>query len=139
MTQAQTAAPHGYVLGATEGEHLIHFRDDGNIYIKVGTATGSANLAFGTQQVLVGAGFSTHRHLRMDESFYILKGSGIATLDDIRHTFEKGATIFIPKNTWHAFANPDHELLLLWMMALAGLDGFFRETCTPPSGCRQNN
>ena len=29
-------------------------------------------------------------------------------------------------------ANPDHELLLLWIMAPAGLDGFFRDTCNPP-------
>ena len=30
---AQAAARQGYVLGSTEGEHLIHFRDHGNIYI----------------------------------------------------------------------------------------------------------
>jgi len=30
------------------------------------------------------------------------------------------------------FANPNHELLLLWIMAPAGLDGFFRDTCNPP-------
>ena len=46
MTQAQTAATHGYVLGATEGEHLIHFRDAGNVFIKVGPTTGSGNLAW---------------------------------------------------------------------------------------------
>ena len=27
MTQAQTAASQGYVLGTNEGEHLVHFRD----------------------------------------------------------------------------------------------------------------
>jgi hypothetical protein len=26
--------PQRYVLGATEGEHLVHFRDSGNIFIK---------------------------------------------------------------------------------------------------------
>jgi hypothetical protein len=34
------------------------------------------------------------------------------------------------------FANPDRELLLLWIMAPAGLDGFFRDTCSPP-GAKQ--
>ena len=48
------------------------------------------------------------------------------------HPFEKGGAIFIPRNTWHGFANPDRELLLLWVVTPAGLDGFFRETCTPP-------
>ncbi len=38
----------------------------------------------------------------------------------------------IPKNTWHGFANPDHELLLLWITSPTGLDSFFRETCSPP-------
>jgi quercetin dioxygenase-like cupin family protein len=132
VAPAQAAASQGYVLGPTEGEHLVHFRDHGNIYINVGAATGSDNLALGTQQVTLGAGIPVHRHLRMDESFYVLGGSGVVTLNDAPHAFEKGATIFIPRNTWHGFANPDHELLLLWIMSPAGLDGFFRETCNPP-------
>ena len=60
-TPAQSAPSQGYVLGHTEGEHLIHFRDHGNIYIK----TSSANLAFGTQQVMVGSGIPIHRHFLM--------------------------------------------------------------------------
>jgi quercetin dioxygenase-like cupin family protein len=132
VTKAETAAPQGYVLGACEGEHLVHFRDRGNIFIKVGPATGSGNLALGTQQVTVGAGVPIHRHFQMDEAFYILEGSGIFILNDARHPFEKGGTIFIPRNSWHGFANPDHELLLLWTVSPAGLDGFFRDTCTPP-------
>jgi quercetin dioxygenase-like cupin family protein len=132
MTQAQTAASQGYVLGATEGEHLVHWRDAGNIVIKVGPATGSDDLALGTQQVPVGAGIPIHRHFRMDEAFYVLEGSGIFTLNDAQHHFWKGGTIFIPRNAWHGFVNPEHELLLLWIMAPAGLDGFFRDTCRPP-------
>jgi quercetin dioxygenase-like cupin family protein len=132
MNPAQHAAPQGYVLGANEGEHLVHFRDHGQIFIKAGTATGSDNLAFGTQQVTIGAGIPIHRHLRMDEALYVLEGGGVATLNDVPHSFEKGGTIFIPRNSWHGFANPDHELLLLWLMSPAGLDGFFRETCNPP-------
>lgn len=128
----QAAPAQGYVLGSDEGEHLVHFRDHGNIYIKVGSATGSEDLALGTQQVTLGAGIPVHRHLRMDEAFYVLEGSGIVTLNDAPHTCEKGGTIFIPRNTWHGFSNPDRELLLLWIMSPAGLDGFFRETCNPP-------
>jgi quercetin dioxygenase-like cupin family protein len=130
--QVGTAAGQGYVLGATEGEHLIHFRDHGNIFIKLGSATGSKSLALGSQQLTVGAGIPIHRHFHMDEAFYVLEGSGIFILDDVRHSFEKGGTIFIPKNSWHGFENPDHEVLLLWVVTPAGLDGFFRDTCTPP-------
>jgi hypothetical protein len=73
----------------------------------------------------------------MDEAFYVLGGGGVCTLNDVRHSFAKGATIFIPRNVWHGFENPDHELLLLWIMAPAGLDGFFRETCAPPGAPRK--
>ena len=132
IAAAQAAASQGSVLSATEGEHLIHFRDHGNIFIKVGAATGSSDLAMGTQQVMTGTGIPTHRHFKMDEAFLVLEGSGTVTLNDIRHPFEKGGTIFIPKNTWHGFENPDHELLLLWVVSPAGLDGFFRDTCSPP-------
>jgi len=50
----------------------------------------------------------------------------------VRHPIQQGSTVFIPKYNWHGFANPDHELLLLWFVSPAGLDDFFRETCTPP-------
>jgi quercetin dioxygenase-like cupin family protein len=132
VIEGQDAARQGYVLGAAGGEHLIHFRDHGNIFIKAGSATGPENLALGTQQVMAGTGIPIHRHFKMDEAFYVLEGSGTFILNDVRHAFEKGGTIFIPKNSWHGFENPDHELLLLWVVSPAGLDGFFRETCTPP-------
>lgn len=130
--QAQAATPQGYVLGPAGGEHLVHFRNPGNIFIKVDPTKGSGNLAFGTQQVPVGTGIPIHRHFEMDEAFYVLEGSGTFTLNDAPLPFEKGGTIFIPKNAWHGFANPDRELLLLWIVAPAGLEGFFRDTCNPP-------
>ena len=126
------AASQGFVLGANGGEHLVHFRNPGHIFIKAGAATGSPNLAFGTVQVPVGAGIPVHRHFEMDEAFYVLEGNGSFTLNDVRHPLEKGGTIFIPRNAWHGFTNPDQELLLLWIVTPAGLDGFFRETCNPP-------
>ncbi|MBV9459903.1 MAG: cupin domain-containing protein [Bradyrhizobium sp.] len=132
MTDIQFAAPQGYVLAAGGGERLAHFADAGEIFIGVGPATGSVGFALGTQQVRVGGGIPTHRHLHMDEAFYVLEGSGVFSLNDVSCPIEKGATIFIPKNAWHGFTTPEHELLLLWVMAPAGLDGFFRETCNPP-------
>jgi quercetin dioxygenase-like cupin family protein len=128
--QAQAAAPHGYVLGANEGEHLI--QRGGNIFIKADPTKGSAGLAMGTQQILAGVGIPVHRHFEMDEAFYVIEGSGTFILDDVRHPVEKGGSIFIPKNTWHGFQNPDRELLLLWIVAPPGLEAFFREVATRP-------
>jgi quercetin dioxygenase-like cupin family protein len=129
---AQAAPSQGYVLGPNGGDHLVHYRNPGNIFIKVDPAQGSPNLALGTQQIPVGAGIPIHRHFEMDEAFYVLEGGGKFILNDQPHSFEKGGTIYIPKNAWHGFANPDRELLLLWIVAPTGLDGFFRETCNPP-------
>ena len=134
---AQAATPQGYVLGPDGGEHLVHFRNPGNIFIKVDPVKGSGNLAMGTQQIPVGAGIPIHRHFEMDEAFYVLEGGGTFTLNDVPHRFEKGGTIYIPKNAWHGFANPDQELLLLWIVTPTGLDGFFRETCNPPGAPRK--
>jgi len=132
VAAGEVAERQGHVLGLDEGEHLVHFRDQGKIVIKAGSATGSDNLALGTQQVKAGSGIPVHRHLQMDEAFYVLKGGGVVTLEDARHAFAEGGTIFIPRNTWHGFENPDRELLLLWVVSPAGLDGFFRDTCSPP-------
>ena len=109
-------------------ERLIHFRDGGEIRI----TAAAGRLAMGTQQVKRGTGIPTHRHFEMEEAFYVLEGSGTYTLDDVAERFERGATLLIPKNRWHGFANPDEELLLLWVVTPAGLEGFFRETCARP-------
>jgi quercetin dioxygenase-like cupin family protein len=120
------------VLGPAEWEHVVHFPDRGNIFIKVGAATGSGDLAVRTQQVMFRTGIPVHRHVPMDDAFYVLEGSGNVVLDDERHAFERWGSIFIPKDTWHGFENPRHELRLLWFVSPAGLDGFFRDTCSPP-------
>jgi quercetin dioxygenase-like cupin family protein len=127
----------GYVLGAREGEHLIHFRDGGNIFIKVDPVEGSNHLGLGTQQLPKGSGIPVHRHLDREEAFYVLEGNGTVTLNDVPHHCERGGTIFIPKNTWHGFSSLDQELVLLWVMVPPGLDGFFRETCSRPGEPRK--
>lgn len=134
---AQQPSKQGGALNPEQGEHLIHFRDGGDIFIKVSGVTGSEHLAIGTQQIKVGTGVPIHRHFQMEESFFVLDGSGFFILEDERHPIQKGSSIFIPKNRWHGFANPDHELLLLWIVSPAGLDGFFRETCSAPGAARK--
>ncbi len=123
-------AAEGYMLAAPAGEQLI--RNGGSIFIKVAPSTGSDNLALGTQQVPVRAGIPVHRHVEMDEVFYVLEGSGTFILNDSRETVEKGGTIFIPKGAWHGFENPGEEMLLLWVVTPPGLEGFFREVASPP-------
>src|SRR5262245_51801346 len=101
--EVQAAPSQGYVLGPNGGEHLVHFRNPGNIFINVSPAKGSDNLAFGTQQVPVGAGIPIHRHFQMDEAFSILEGSGTFILNDARHPIEKGGTIDPKKPEWRPY------------------------------------
>ena len=87
------------MLGAGEGEHLIHFRDGGNIFIKVDPVKGSNNLALGTQQLPKGSGIPVHRHPHNDEAFYVLEGRGSVTLNDVRHLLRK---------RWNDFHTQEH-------------------------------
>ena len=86
----------------------------------------------GTQQVLRGVGIPMHRHLAMDETFYVLDGSGTFVMDELRYPIAKGGSIFIPRLAWHGFENPQEALLLLWIMAPSGVEGMFRELGAPP-------
>ena len=86
----------------------------------------------GTEQVMVGTGIPIDRHSRMDSAFYVLEGRGKIVLDDVRHAFERGAWILIPKNRWHGFENPRNELRLLWIVSPACLHGFFHDICSRP-------
>lgn len=128
--QAQRDEAQGYVLSATEGEKLV-FRG-GEIFIKVDPATGSNNVALGTQRVLVGGRIPVHRHTQMDEVFYVVEGGGTFLLNDARLGVEKGSTIYVPKNAWHGFDKGEKEMLLLWAVAPPGLEGMFREIASRP-------
>lgn len=121
----------GYVLGPTEGEHLI--RNTGSIYsIKVDPRRGSNSMALGTQQVSIRAGIQVHQHQEADEVLFVLEGTGFGTLGDGRMRIEKGSAIYVPNGVWHGVENPDSELLLLWVVAPTGLEAFFREVASAP-------
>lgn len=121
-------------IAAGEGEHLIHFRDGSDIYIKFADA---GSLAIGTQQVKRGTGIPVHRHRRMHEYFYVVSGGGAVSLNEQPHTISQGSAVSIAPDTWHAFENPDQELLLLWMVTPPGLENFFRETCDHPAEAKK--
>jgi len=116
-------------VGGDEGEHVI--MRGGSVVIKSNAGL-SGRPAMGTQQVLRGVGIPIHRHFAMDETFYVLEGSGTFILGDVRYPIAKGGSIFIQRNSWHGFDNPDEELLLLWIMAPAGVEGMFRELGASP-------
>jgi mannose-6-phosphate isomerase-like protein (cupin superfamily) len=130
VLEAQHVSTQGYVLGPSEGEHLI--RNAGSIFVKVDPSRASSNIALGTQQVPVRTGIGVHQHQEADEVLFVLEGTGFAILHDARIPIEKGSAIYIPKGVWHGVENPNSELLLLWVVAPPGLEGFFREVASAP-------
>jgi hypothetical protein len=42
LSRASPAAPRGYVLDTWQGEHLIHFRDGGDIEVDLSPFTGAS-------------------------------------------------------------------------------------------------
>lgn len=128
VSEAAATVIAGNVLDPGQGEHLIHFRDGGDIYIFAGSDT----VSFGTQQIKARGGIPIHRHLHMEEAFHVLDGRGECILDDVPHSVSRGTSIFIPRNTWHGFKTPSEDLVVLWIMSPGGLDRFFRETCAAP-------
>jgi mannose-6-phosphate isomerase-like protein (cupin superfamily) len=120
----------GYVMGATDGEHMV--QRSGEIVIKVDPSRSSNDLSLGTQLMPLGIGVPRHVHAHWDEMIYVLDGSGFITLNDERLPIQKGATMFVPKGTWHGFENPDSELFVLWMANSPGQAEFFRAISSRP-------
>ena len=79
----------GYVLGPTEGEHLI--RNNGHVYlIKVDPSRGSNNVTLGTQQVPICTGIQVHQHQEADEVLFVLEGTGFWDIGRRTHARCKG-------------------------------------------------
>ena len=126
----------GYVLGTADGEQM--FQASGEIIIKVDPTRGSHDLSLGTQLMPVGTGVPRHVHAYWDEFIYVLDGSGFVTLNDERVPIQKGATIFVPKGTWHGFENPATELFILWAATPTGQEEFFRAISSRPGEPAKN-
>jgi quercetin dioxygenase-like cupin family protein len=130
VAEVQHVSKQGYVLGPTEGEHLI--RNAGSIVIKIDPSRGSNNMALGTQQIPIRAGIPVHQHNEADEVLFVLEGTGFGILGDTRMSVEKGSAMYVPTGVWHGVENPDSALLLLWVVAPPGLESFFREVSSAP-------
>ncbi|HEY0116905.1 MAG TPA: cupin domain-containing protein [Allosphingosinicella sp.] len=50
-----------------------------------------------------------HRHNRMDEAFYVVRGTFTVYLNDRLHQLAPGAFVFIPRGTPHAQGNSSSE------------------------------
>jgi len=74
-----------------------------------------------------GQGPPSHVHLERDEAFYVIAGrfafwSGVETIEATAGEF-----VFVPRGSQHRFESRSNGARLLFVVAPAGLEGFFRE------------
>jgi mannose-6-phosphate isomerase-like protein (cupin superfamily) len=120
-------------LHTTRGEPGRSWWGPGDMYTFLVTGEESGDLMFALD-CLVGAGGGPppHRHLAEDELFTITEGSITFTAGDETRQVSSGESVFVPRGTRHAYRNEQATpARMIAVYAPAGMEGWFREVCTP--------
>ncbi len=110
-----------------------NFWGPGDYYTFLVTGEESGGSMFAMDCVIgAGGGPPPHRHLAEDELFYITEGSVSFTMDGESREVGTGESVFVPKGTAHSYANTgDGTARMIAIYTPAGMEGWFREVCTP--------
>jgi quercetin dioxygenase-like cupin family protein len=109
------------------------FWGPGDRYTFLVTSEESAGSMFALD-CLVGAGGGPppHRHLAEDELFTILSGQIEFTMGEGTRTIGAGESVFVPRGVRHAYVNAGAgDARMVAVYSPAGMEGWFREVCTP--------
>lgn len=80
----------------------------------------------------IGGGPPPHRHLAEDELFTITDGSITFTAGGKTRLVSAGESVFVPRGTPHLYRNEgSKEARMIAVYTPAGMEGWFREVCTP--------
>jgi quercetin dioxygenase-like cupin family protein len=127
----------GVVLGgATEPVGTARaFWGPGDTYTFLVTGEESGGAMFAMDCVLgPGGGPPPHRHLAEDELFHVYEGEVEFTVEAETYVIGSGCSAFIPKGTAHSYVNATNRAArMLTVYTPAGMEGWFREVCTPVS------
>jgi mannose-6-phosphate isomerase-like protein (cupin superfamily) len=74
-----------------------------------------------------GDGPPLHVHAELDEAFYVLEGKVGFWCDDKVIEAERGQFVFVPRRSVHRFEGRVDGSRVLFVVAPAGLEGYFRE------------
>jgi quercetin dioxygenase-like cupin family protein len=100
-------------------------------FLVTGEESGGSMFALDCR-VGAGGGPPPHRHLAEDELFTIVEGSITFTAGDETRVVSAGQSVFVPRGTCHAYRNDeDDPARMIAVYSPAGMEGWFREVCTP--------
>jgi quercetin dioxygenase-like cupin family protein len=120
---------------AGSGDAMQSYWGPGDTYTFLVTGEQSGGSMFAMDCVLgPGGGPPPHRHLAEDELFHVYEGEVEFTVEGATHVIGAGGSAFIPKGTAHAYVNATAVAArMLTVYRPAGMEGWFREVCTPVS------
>lgn len=111
------------------------FWGPGDTYTFLVTGAESSGSMFAMDCVLgPGGGPPPHRHLAEDELFHVYEGEVEFTVEGERHVITAGGSAFIPRRSAHSYVNATAiPARMVTVYTPAGMEGWFREVCTPVS------
>ena len=116
-------APQGYVLKAGEGEALGPSR-----LIKASPGSGTQGGIVVLDQLPAGFTTGFHAHTNADEFFYVISGTGTASIDEEDVPIGPGDFIFVPTAGKHKMSVADTgPMEIIFFLDEPGLAEFFRE------------
>jgi quercetin dioxygenase-like cupin family protein len=121
------------VIRAALGQPGRSFWGPGDLYTFLVTGEESSGTMFALDcRVGVGGGPPPHRHLAEDELFAITAGRITFSAGSETRLVSAGESVFVPRGARHAYTNdgPD-EVRMIAVYTPAGMEGWFREVCTP--------
>lgn len=128
-TITSQAAPKPLLLEKNEGERRI-WREPppGDFILKVSPKNnGSQHLVMGTEDIVPGDEFPTHKHLGQDEILYIERGTVHVHLGDQQRDLHAGGTVFIPAYTWVRVKNATTESAsVVFVFSAPGFENYMR-------------
>jgi quercetin dioxygenase-like cupin family protein len=122
------------VLGPDEGESFWQPLPSRGYIVNKLTPYNTPHDSFsmGIQVLEPGAHIRRHAHERQHEVLFCYAGEGWAEVDGARHEVRPETTLLIGRAAWHTVRNTGPgQMRLLWMIAPAGLEDWFRAIGRP--------
>ncbi len=121
---SSTVSRLGYVWGPQDGEWAVMPPNEGSGILKASPRSGVQQLAMFAEEQPPWGGPPLHRHDDADEIFYVHSGAGIWTMEGRSWKVSAGATVFVPRGTWHTYSTTASSTEIIFVMSSPGLEEY---------------